>query len=138
MGMGKIPSLAKLVGCKVEDVRPVQWDNCVWTAGGAEYLVLTEREANRRARAAIRDSLWAFKPEWLESYINGNRKATIAALQAMQEKCCEDCNELVYLLVRSRFGEVVQGAIDADGRGHFLANYDGEEREAGDYFVYHL
>lgn len=32
----------------------------------------------------------------------------------------------------------VADAIRCDGRGHFLSQYDGEEVEAGEFFIYRL
>ena len=33
---------------------------------------------------------------------------------------------------------VINKAIGIDGRGHFIATYDGEENEVGEYFIYRL
>jgi hypothetical protein len=34
--------------------------------------------------------------------------------------------------------DLVDEAISADGRGHFIATYDGEEAEAGRFYVYRI
>ena len=32
--------------------------------------------------------------------------------------------------------ELIEEAVSLDGRGHFLASYDGHENEHNDYFIY--
>ena len=49
----------------------------------------------------------------------------------------EDGNDDIYRLL-SDPQEFVDDAISADGRGHFLSSYDGEEGEEGDYFIYRI
>ena len=34
------------------------------------------------------------------------------------------------------FDDFVEDAVRADGRGHFLAGYDGNENEQGDFYLY--
>ena len=51
------------------------------------------------------------------------RDAAHGAILALIHKC-------------GNFDSFVQHAIAADGRGHFLSSYDGEENEAGEFFVY--
>ena len=48
----------------------------------------------------------------------------------MQEKMCEDANDAILALIRSTCGEasIVDAAVSADGRGHFLASYDSDEQ----------
>jgi hypothetical protein len=58
----------------------------------------------------------------------------------MQEKCCEGCNDFFKAIIKGTCGldKFVEDAIEADGRGHFLAYYDGEENEQGDCFIYRV
>lgn len=102
---------------------------------GEEFLVaLDEDEAINMCRDCVEESLWAFKPDFLAS-MTGLSKEVFEVL-AQQ---CEGANEAVHALVDSScgLGVFVDAAIAADGRGHFLATYDGEEREfefAGKYY----
>lgn len=55
-------------------------------------------------------------------------------IKAMQEKAegANDAFEKVIPDVQS----LIHSAIDADGRGHFLSSYDGEENEEGKFYIY--
>lgn len=108
---------------------------------GSEFLVLTEDEADEVAAAYIADSLWAFNAEFileacgLDSGSNVNR-----SLRQIQKDSCEGCNDFILALVDRTCGldEFTEQAILADGRGHFLSSYDGEEGEQGEYFIYRI
>lgn len=114
------------------DVFQNRCDPMAFDTSDHSYLVLTEDEADARVWAEIRGTLWAFRPSFLCSYIPGASPAALDGIQLMQEKMCEDCNEILYALVSDRFDALVRDAILADGRGHFLAHYDSEEIELGD------
>jgi hypothetical protein len=62
----------------------------------------------------------------------------LAAFDKMRETLCEDANELVQSMVGDRLDELVTDAIGADGRGHFLASYDGDEVEGGAAYLYRI
>ena len=103
---------------------------------GEEYLVLTDDEADEWATSEIEDMLWAFNPDFLASY-TGLHKAVFEALAGGYE----NSNEAIMALINNAgsMDEFVQDAIDADGRGHFVANYDGEEIELeNDYYAYRV
>lgn len=105
-----------------------------YEAHGCEYLVLTEEEAEERAREYIRESLWAFNAEFLV----GHMKVELDAedIRVIQEKRCESCNEMMLALVGDNLEDLMDDAIASDGRGHFINTYDFEENESGDYFIY--
>lgn len=106
---------------------------------GSEFLVLTDTEANEIAQAYIADSLWAFNAEFiLEACGLDSGSNVTCSLRQMQKDYCEGCNDFIYALVDRTCGidEFTEQAIDADGRGHFLSSYDGEEGEQGEYFIY--
>ncbi len=44
---------------------------------------------------------------------------------------CESNNDVIYNTIEKTCGidEFVKAAISADGRGHFMSSYDGEENE---------
>lgn len=116
-------------------------DNCFSTSVG-EFLVLTDDEAEEKAREEIRQSLWAFNPDFIlrhtrvyENTTNYEDEAIIEALKDVQSRICESANELVYALIND-FDEFCEDAIDEDGRGHFLSYYDGKEYESDSFYIY--
>lgn len=110
-----------------EAAEVAQYDKCLFVAGRQEFLVLTDGEADTRAAEYIADSLWAFNPSFLESYMPAT-DITAGMLQTIGEKC-EDGNPLMLALVGDRLDDLTEDAISADGRGHFLNTYDDEEAE---------
>ncbi len=103
----------------------------------SKYLIMSDEEADEAARDAIIDSLWAFRPMFLSGCTNIPSKV-FEALSGL----CEDANETILQLVERSCGinELVQQATSADGRGHFISTYDGEEIEIQikdeTYYVY--
>jgi hypothetical protein len=123
-----------------------------WADGEDVYgLPVVERDGERfafaengeaadlAARAAILESLWAFRSEFLRDYVPAlcDDRAR-AAFDKMRETLCEDANELVRGMVGDRLDELVSDAIGADGRGHFLASYDGDEVDEGNAYLYRI
>lgn len=108
-----------------------------YSVGRRDYLVLTDKEADEAAGAAIEESLWAFNAQFL-AYETG---LPIDVFQALQHKC-EGANDIFRKLVNTTCGidRFVEAALEGDGRGHFLSCYDGEEGDikAGDewFFIY--
>lgn len=115
-------------------------DNCMLEWAGREYLVLTSREADKRAADYIKDSVWAFKPEFIASHSKLSHSATVKVCEALQDKC-ESANEDVKALIKN-MRAFVKDAIAADGRGHFLSSYDGQEHEVRlggrTYYIYRV
>jgi hypothetical protein len=95
--------------------------------GSAEYMVCSDETADAAARGEILSNLWAFNSDFLA----GETGLPSECFKCLQEKMSEDCNEAVTALIKSTCGldQVVESAIQADGRGHTLAAYDGEEIE---------
>ena len=105
------------------------YDDCLFGEGqdfDHEYLVLTDEEATQRALIAARDSLWAFRGAFWGGYTNLS-PSSIQAIGKVQEILCEDAGPVLAAIVGARLDEMLIDAIDVDGRGHFLAGYDGEE-----------
>ena len=103
---------------------------------GDSYFVLTDQEADEYATSEIEDMLWAFNADFLASY-TGLHEAVFEALA----EGYENSNEAIMALINNAgsMDEFVQECIDADGRGHFVANYDGEESELeNDYYAYRV
>ena len=109
---------------------------------GNEYKVLTDAEADEETKNQIIDSLWAFNADFIlqhtEFYNNSTDredKEFCDSLKQLQGSICESANSIVKALIRD-IDEFVTDAIDADGRGHFLSFYDGEEHEQDKFFIY--
>lgn len=109
---------------------------------GNEYKVLTDEEADEAAADYIKESLWAFNPEFILQHSTASEKTTareneeiIKALRMVQESICEGANALVKALI-SDIDAFIDDAIDADGRGHSLSSWDGEEHESKNFFIY--
>lgn len=109
---------------------------------GQEYKVLTDEEADEAAADYIKETLWAFNPEFILQHSAASEGTTaredeeiIKALRMVQESICEGANALVKALI-SDIDTFIEDAIDADGRGHFMSSYDGEEHESGAFYIY--
>lgn len=91
-----------------------------------EYLVLDDNEANEFAREEIEDSLWAFNPAFLAC----ETELPEEVFEPMSN-LYESANGAIRAIIDKTCGmdQFVESAIAADGRGHFLSRYDGEENE---------
>lgn len=106
-------------------------------SGPGEWLVGTDEEADEFVREYIEDSLWAFMPAFLASTTGLDQSVFDAFVKA---DLCEGANKAIASLIKSTCGidRFVEQAVSADGRGHFLSSYDGEEREVkvGETYLY--
>jgi hypothetical protein len=140
--MSKIDALAKFL--KLENYVIEEADS-VLEVGGEEYLVLTDTEADERAAEYIKESLWAFNPSFLIYSIDSVNRLSVDdaihfenMLRELQCKLCESANAIILGLVGKNLDRLINDAIVAEGRGHFLSPYDGEEHEEGEYLIYRL
>ena len=134
----RIKALADFLGESVETLRD-NGDNCYQVVDGMEYLVLTDGEADQMSQEYIEESLWAFNADFILDTCGLDSSSNVSrSLRKMQEESCEGCNDFIRALVDGTCGidEFTKQAILADGRGHFLSSYDGEEEEQGGYFIY--
>ncbi len=94
------------------------------------YIVLTDEEADERAKSEIEQSLWAFNADFIIGEC-GLDLSGAEALRIMQEKACEDANDFIRSLIDkcTDIDSFVDSAISSDGRGHFITSYDGNENE---------
>lgn len=118
----KIKALAKHLGVEGKDANIVDDRESLFMFGREEYLVLTDAEARERVDAAIADSLWAFRPEFLAAHSDVD--AEVFAIIAKSKY--EDASPVFRKLIQ-HWDRFVADAIKADGRGHFLSQYDGVE-----------
>jgi hypothetical protein len=107
--------------------------------GREEYLVLTDDEADEMAKEYILDSVWAFNYSFLCSHSEAIAAIPQKDYEAMAGKLCESFNKAALAMIDDK-DHFVDDAIKADGRGHFLSGYDGEENEVKlngvYYFIY--
>lgn len=114
------------------------------------YLILTEEEADKKAKEEILNSLWIFNPDFLVDYINYDyngteeKKALILGLLTIQNNLYENANEIIKILVKDNLEDLISDAIESDGRGAFLSMYNGEEEDITDpdtkeiYYIYRI
>ena len=102
------------------------------TVNGEELLILCDDEADEKCEEYILDSLWAFNADFIASHVSNDRiddySELVKSISAIQEQC-EGANSAVKAMIDD-LDEFVKDAISADGRGHFISHYDGEEFEA--------
>ena len=94
------------------------------------YMVLTDEEAENKCNEYIWDNLWSFQAKFLQYYM----PLEVQHIEKIQE-LYEDANDILVNLVTNK-GGLERDAKLADGRGHFLASYDGAEEEYSNYFIY--
>jgi hypothetical protein len=124
-------ALARFLDVSLDDVEAGRFDTYgadTFDADGGTFLVCSDSEADDAASEAIAESLWAFEPTFLQAYVPDG--VTASVLQILQEAQSEDCNSAILAMVGDDFDRLAEDAIGADGRGHFLSGYDGEENEA--------
>ena len=119
-------ALAKHENCNCGDIEVSQYDDKTFCIGQREYLVLTDEEAHEKVEQNILDSVWAFRPEFLECFMPEG--VTTDVIKLLQEKC-ESANPALLSMLGDRKDNFVRDAIRSDGRGHFLNQYDGNEDE---------
>ncbi len=124
---------------------PDSWKDCDYEVDGDyNFLVANDKEADAIAKEEIENSLWAFKAEFIVNHSSALKKAgsrAETALTKMQEMLCEDANELVRAMIDD-IDEFVEDAVSEDGRGSYIARYDGNENEVSvdrdDFNIYCL
>lgn len=100
----------------------------ILSIGRREYAVGDDEDADTAALEYIKDSAWAFNADFVAGFIGDYD--LVPAIQALNEKC-EDGNKGMLSMIKlgGTIEEFADEAISADGRGHFLSGYDGEEIE---------
>jgi len=98
-----------------------------FSLGRREFRVLTDEEADKAAEEYIKGSLWAFNADFIIDHSKLPYDA-IEMVKGYQESKCEGANDTIEALIED-MDEFVKDAISADGRGHFMSSYDGEENE---------
>jgi hypothetical protein len=129
-----------------EEAEAISYDSRFdsFECGSWEYKVYTEEEADKAAREEILETLWAFNPEFILYHTDFYNHSTdreddefVAGLSKLQSSLCESANSIIKALIVD-LDRFVSQAIREDGRGHFLSQYDGEEVESGDFYLYRI
>jgi len=134
--MNKIEALAKFLNIEETEIKN-GYDNNNFETEQGEFLVLTDEEAEDKTSEEIKELLWAFNTDFIldHSNLENYTEKTLKAFQTMQSELCENANEIVKAIIID-LDEFISDAVEADGRGHFLSGYDGEEIEEGEYYIY--
>ena len=138
MKNGRIDVLAKFLQVEVDDLTVTKYDENNFEIGEKEYMILTEEEAQEKAKEYILDSIWAFNADFIieHSKVLDFDDASQSIIKAIQEQC-ENGNEAMKKLIDD-IDTFIEDAINADGRGHFMNSYDGNEAQEGEYFIYRI
>lgn len=128
-------ALAQFLSVDPSEVSELSYDHYGlphFSADGGEYAVGTDQEADEAGTEAVRSSLWAFNASFILSEC-GLPMELEEAIAAFTSEKCESANDAIEALVerccKNGVEEFAQSAFSADGRGHFLSGYDGEENE---------
>lgn len=140
----RIKALANFLEVETDEITENDWENNAFDCNGETYLVLTDEEADEKAREEITESLWAFNADFIISHTstyedmdNYEFQAAVNSLRKAQESACESLNPLVRALIED-MDDFVEDAIMSDGRGHFISRYDGEENEENGFYIYRV
>lgn len=96
--------------------------------GHTEYAVGTDDEADEAVTESIKGSVWAFNANFLADQTD----LPFEVFEALQRDMSEDANDAILRLIErsdDEFDGFVNQAVSYDGRGHFLAGYDGYEHD---------
>jgi hypothetical protein len=138
-----VEALADFVECDPSEVEQFDlpyYGMEVFSVGNKRYAVGTDNEADEACKEYIKDTAWAFRSSFICEYCNLPQELA-EALEAMQSKKCEGANDSILALIEKTDGGLdgfVEEAISADGRGHFLSSYDGNENEKDGFFIYRI
>lgn len=127
----RIRLLAAHLECDADEITETSYDDTELEYGNESYLVLDDDEADDALVRSVEQSLWAFNADFLR----GETGLPAVVFEKLSE-LCEDANEAVEAIVE----KTVDGGVRAlateaarhDGRGHFLAGYDGDEVDLTD------
>jgi hypothetical protein len=132
----RVVALAEYLGCSLDELDESKYSENSWEHGRREYLVLTESEADEMAWDCILDSVWAFNADFLIGHMELPYDA-IPMIESFSRNKCESANDTFLAMIKDK-DSFVRDAISADGRGHFINTYDGEENEEGEYLIYRM
>jgi len=136
--MTREEALAKHLDLELEEISEDHCEDNRYTAHRSDYYVLTHDEATAMATEQIKQTLWAFNAEFIAAHCKrGLSDDAIKAVRKAQESLCEGANDLIEALIDD-LDHFIDDAIRSDGIGHFIASYDGNEHQVGEYLIYQL
>jgi hypothetical protein len=130
----RIVALCRHDGCDPSDV--VDEDDGHYSVGRREFLVLPDAEADTAVKEHLKESVWCADTAFVLSHTKLPWEAH-ALVKSFQEKLRENANDTLLALLKD-FDAFARESVSADGRGHFLAAYDGHEHEESGYYIYRL
>lgn len=141
--MNKTTALQNFLGANSVEIETD--DNLLFsTSEGEEYYICTEEEADSLAEQEIISSLWAFNSDFIAEHTKVYDVLTVKEagdlaknIAHMTLEMCEDSNMIIEALIED-IDEFIEDAINEDGRGHFIAMYDGREHEQDGYYIYQI
>jgi len=134
----RIAALARHLGIDPQDITPTPYET--FRCADGEFRVLTDAEADVATREEIENSLWAFNVDFIAAHAQiALPPSAQRALRKMAEELCEDASPIFAAIIGTNFPAFVEDAIRADGRGHFLSGWDGNEIDIGeDLYAYRV
>jgi hypothetical protein len=135
-----IDALAINLGVNKEEITEQKYTHYglpIFSIGSKEYAVGDDEQAGEALFEYIEQSVWAFNASFIASECN--LPDSEGMIKAAQEKC-EGANDGILAMIKGTCGlkSFVDSAESADGRGHFLSPYDGDENEVDGFFIYRL
>jgi len=135
-----LDALSKHLGVEADEITEQKYTLYglpMFSIGSKEYAVGDDEQADKACHEYIGNSVWAFLPSFIASECNLHDCEKI--IEAAQEKC-ESANEAILAMIKGTCGlsSFVESAIVADGRGHFLSSYDGNENEVDGFYIYRV
>lgn len=138
-----IELLAKHLGSDAADITEARLD-CygltVLEVGSESYAVGTDEDCDVAVISYLQDTLWACNGEFIAECCGLPIEIGVILGKYGQENC-EGANDALARLVNRTCGmeHLAKQAVAQDGRGHFLASYDGDEIELGEsLFAYRI
>lgn len=145
-----IEILAEYADIATNKIKQAEWandPNRLVTNYGEEWLILTDEEAEEMARDYIIKMLWSFRTDFLMDHMDAvdslntrEREVFKKSLEKIQCDLCEGANPIVSALVSDNIENLIDEAIEADGRGCFIGFYNGSEDsieyDGVDYYIY--
>ena len=126
-------ALAEEFGCDESEIRIQSWDHyglSVYRVNGKDVAIGADAECDKACQDYIEQTAWAFKPKFILSAC-GLPIELSEAIGAYCQAECDSANDAMVALIKKTCGmdEFASQAISADGRGHFLSGWDGNEVE---------
>ena len=138
-----IEALANFAECDPSDIEREDYGYYgleLFSIDKAQYAVGTDKEVQESILEYIRETAWAFRSSFICEYCKLPSELA-EALETMQSKKCEDSNASILALIEKADGGLegfAEEAVEADGRGHLLASYDGQEGQESGFFIYRI